>query len=300
MARMPGAIWKPLPRPSTTRMSRYDLVVLHTCVGSLEGTYSYFRNLTNGVNSHFLTGGYGENWQLVDTAVRSGANGAGNHRAITVENADMGPGFAPWDIRDASQVPAFTAAQIETNARICAWAHREHGVPLVAADTSLPTARGVGFHRLGCDPFRVAGGELWSSSYGKLCPAPRRIAQIPQIIARARQIVGGAPTGGLLMALSDAEQAEVLEYVREHRVGIAGQQKAGPAGLIHHRIENRLKTVETLARTAAANAGTDVTKLAEALRPTIEAAVLAGVQLDNESQADAIVDELVQRLARSS
>lgn len=194
MARMPVSVWKPLPRPSGTRMARYDLVVIHTMVGSLTGTDGYFRKLTNGVNSHFGTGGGGEIWQWVDTAVRSGANGAGNHRAITIENADMGPGFGAWNTRDGNAVPAFTPQQIEANAQICAWAHRVHGVPLVLADTSRPSARGIGFHRLGVNPHRVPDGELWSSSYGKTCPAPRRIAQIPQILARAKQIVGGPVT----------------------------------------------------------------------------------------------------------
>lgn len=189
MARMSGATWKPLPSPSKTPMDRYDLVCIHTMVGSLAGTDGYFRGLTNGVNSHFGTGGRGELWQWVDTAVRSGANGAGNHRAITIENADMGPGFAAWNTRDGSAVPEFTAAQIETNAQVCAWAHLEHGVPLVSVDTSRPDARGIGYHRLGVDYWRVPDGEKWSSSIGKVCPGARRIAQIPQIIARAKQIV---------------------------------------------------------------------------------------------------------------
>ncbi|MGY1763881.1 N-acetylmuramoyl-L-alanine amidase [Geodermatophilus sp. SYSU D00779] len=190
MARMPGALWKPLPRPSTSRMARYDLVVIHTMVGSLAGTDAYFRRLTNGVNSHFGTGGGGEIYQWVDTTVRSGANAAGNHRSVTIENADMGPGFAPWNTNDGAAVPAFTHHQVEAIARICAWAHREHGVPLVAAPNSLPGSRGIAFHRQGIDPWRVPGGEVWSSARGKVCPGNRRVAQIPQIIARARQVAG--------------------------------------------------------------------------------------------------------------
>lgn len=193
MARMPGAVWKPLPRGFTVPMSRFDLVVLHTMVGSLAGTDSYFRGLTNGVNSHFGTGGGGEKWQWGDTAYRSGANGGGNHRAVTVENADMGPGFAPWNTKSGADVPAFTDAQIEANAEICAWSNEEHGVPLVPAPNSLPGSRGVGYHRLGIDPWRVPGGEKWSSSYGKVCPADRRVAQVPTIIGRAVEIRHGSP-----------------------------------------------------------------------------------------------------------
>lgn len=195
MARMSGAEWRPLPHASSARIGRYDLVVIHTMVGSLAGTDAYFRGITSGVNSHFGTGGGGEIYQWVDTAVQSGANLAANGRSITVENADMGPGFSPWNTNDGAAVPAFTPQQIEANAQICAWAHTTHGVPLEPADTSLPGARGIGFHRLGINPWRLPAGELWSSATGKVCPSPRRIAQVPQIIARARQIVAGTPTG---------------------------------------------------------------------------------------------------------
>jgi len=198
MARMPGARWRPLANnwASQPRMSRYDLVIIHTAVGSFEGTFSWFSNSGGyvGAESHFMTSGAGDIDQYQDTARQAEANGAANPRAVSVENADMGPGFPAWNTRDGNAVPAFTAAQIEANARICAWAHLTHGVPLVAADTSRPNARGIGFHRLGVDPYRVPDGERWSSSYGKTCPAPRRIAQIPQIIARARQIVGAGTT----------------------------------------------------------------------------------------------------------
>jgi hypothetical protein len=190
MSRMPGAVWKPLPKFSGTRMARYDLVILHTMVGSLAGTDGYFRGGGTSSNSHFGTGGGGEIWQWGDTAFRSAASGAANPRSISVENADMGPGFAAWNTKDATAVPAFTAAQLEANARICAWAHTEHGVPLDRVPDSRPGRRGIAYHRLGVPGFVVDGGELWSSAVGKLCPAPRRIAQVDAVIARARQLVG--------------------------------------------------------------------------------------------------------------
>lgn len=193
MAIMPGVQWRPLPRPSSTRMSAHDVVVIHTMVGSLEGTDGYFRRLTNGVNSHFGTGGDGTIRQWVDTTVRSGANGDGNYRCISIENADMGPQFPAWNTNDGGAVPPFTPAQIEANARICAWANTTHGIPLALIPDSKPGRRGIGFHRLGVPGYVVAGGERWSSAAGKVCPAVRRIAQIPQIIDRARQIVGSAP-----------------------------------------------------------------------------------------------------------
>jgi hypothetical protein len=190
VSRMPGAVWKPLPKFSSSRIAAYDLVILHTMVGSLAGTDGYFRGGGTSSNSHFGTGGAGEVWQWGDTAFRSAASGAANPRSISVENADMGPGFAAWNTKDGNAVPAFTAAQLEANAIICAWAHTEHGVPLDRVPDSKPGRRGIAYHRLGVPGYAVAGGELWSSAVGKLCPAPRRIAQVDAVIARARQLVG--------------------------------------------------------------------------------------------------------------
>ena len=215
MAIMPGVQWRPLSNPSKTRMAAYDIVCIHTMVGSLEGTDGYFRRLTNGINSHFGTGGDGAIRQWVDTAVRSGANGNGNHRIISIENADMGPQFPAWNTNDGAAVPPFTPAQIEANARICAWAHKTHGIPLTLIPDSKPGRRGIGFHRLGVPGYAVTGGELWSSSAGKVCPAHRRILQVPQIIDRAEQIVNGDDD----MPLSDADIQKIKHALMDAPVG---------------------------------------------------------------------------------
>jgi Putative peptidoglycan binding domain/N-acetylmuramoyl-L-alanine amidase len=192
MARMPGAVWKPLPKGFGTPMARYDLVIIHTMVGSLAGTDGYFRGGGTSSNSHFGTGGAGEIWQWGDTAKRSAASGAANPRSISIENADMGPGFPAWNTKDGNAVPPLAAQQVEANARICAWAHTQHGVPLERVPDSKPGRRGIAYHRLGVPGYAVAGGELWSSARGKVCPAPKRIAQVDLIIARARQLVGAS------------------------------------------------------------------------------------------------------------
>jgi hypothetical protein len=205
MARHPDAVWRPLADnwASQPLMARYDIVCIHTAVGSLEGTYGYFRTGNgagySGTESHFMTGANGELHQYQDTAHKAEANLNGNGRIISIENADMGPGFAPWNTKDASAVPAFTPQQIEANARVCAWAHREHGIPLVRIPDSGTSRRGIGFHWQGVparkgDTVSQTGGELWSLAVGKSCPGPRRRGQIDQIIARAQELVG-APTG---------------------------------------------------------------------------------------------------------
>jgi len=202
MAIMPGADYRPL-KIHGGAMSGHDIACLHTMVGSLWGTDGYFQS--GAANSHFGTGGDGHLVQWLDTKIESWANLDGNPNVISCENADMGPEFSPWS---GSDVPEFTAAQAETIAGWLAWvcspaAHAScptswtchgAGIPLELIPDDRPGRRGVGYHRHGIDNWRVTGGVLWSSHPGKVCPGDRRIAQVPQIIARAKQIAGGAPT----------------------------------------------------------------------------------------------------------
>jgi len=210
MSRMSGAAWVPLPHFSTTEMTAHNIICIHTMVGSLMGTDGYFRSITTGVNSHYGTGGAGEPIrQWGDTKFRSGANLNGNGDCITIEDADMGPGFPAWDTSNPANVPPFTDQQVEDIAHILAWessiaahaacptswaCHRS-GIPLEMIPDTLPGRRGIGYHRQGVDPYRVSGGVLWSSKYAKACPADRRYSQIPQIIARAKQLTSApSPT----------------------------------------------------------------------------------------------------------
>lgn len=211
MARMPGASWRPLPTYGTP-MARFDIVCVHTMVGSLAGTDAYFRGHSpGGTNSHFGTGSDGTIWQWVDTAHRSAANLNGNHHIISIENADYGVGFPKWNTNDGGAVPAFTDAQVEANAKILAWAHKTYGIPLELIPDSKPGRRGIGYHRQGVPGYMVSGGERWSNAVGKVCPGNRRIAQIPQIIARAKQIAGGAAPVEVDVPLSAAEKNEIAD-----------------------------------------------------------------------------------------
>jgi len=213
MTLMPGAANKLLPNASKSRMSAYDIICIHTMVGSLTGTDGYFRKLTNGVNSHFGTGGNGEIWQWVDTAYRSGANMNGNHHVISIENADIGPGFPSWNTNDGGAVPAFTPAQVEAIAKIVAWACKTHNIPCELIPDAKPGRRGIGYHRQGVPGYMVAGAEKWSSAAGKVCPGNRRIAQIPAIIARAKQILNNEGDN-IMPALNNDEQRELLNRLR--------------------------------------------------------------------------------------
>lgn len=182
---MPGAEW--VGPHHNGLMSRYDIVCLHTIVGNPPAHAA-----------HFSTRADGHIYQSRDTKHRSAANLHGNHRIIAIENDDHGPEFGPWNVNDGHAVPPFTEQQIESIAKICAWAYQTHGIPLVTCPDSKPGSRGIAFHRQGIDGNwagyayggRVPGGEVWTSSRGKVCPGDRRISQISRIITRARQIAG--------------------------------------------------------------------------------------------------------------
>jgi hypothetical protein len=175
MPKMPGAEWQGEHSPGLS-MNRWDVVCVHTIVGWAPAHAA-----------HFSTFADGSIVQSRDTAFRSAANLNGNHRVIAIENED-----------GAKDVP-LTDAQVDACARILAWAHRIHGIPLQLCPDSKPGSRGLAYHRQGIDgnfdsfkyPGRVSGGEVWSESFGKTCPRDQRIAQLPDILARAKRLVNG-------------------------------------------------------------------------------------------------------------
>jgi hypothetical protein len=200
MAWYPGAIRKVVERHKTP-MARYRGVCNHVAVSEAASLFGYFDQDGNPT-SHFYVRRDGVTEQYVNTLYRAPAQLEGNPSMISIEtqggvtNIDT----EPW-----------TAAQVERLASIARWTHEVHGIPLVRMADSLPETRGIGYHRLGVDPWRVDGGELWSKAYGKVCPGDGKIAQIPHIIERARQSAEGDGT----MAWTDAQISATLAYLKE-------------------------------------------------------------------------------------
>ena len=201
--------WNPLAGnwAAQSRMTQVDILSVHTMVGSLAGTDSMWRRTGySGNHSHFGIGGNGECTQWQDTAYRAAANYNGNWHIISVECADVGAPFPAWNTNDGSAVPAFSDAQIETLAKLIATIAPAHNIPISLIPDAKPGRRGIGYHRQGVPGYMVAGAEQWSTAQGKVCPGNRRIAQIPQVIARAQQILNGDSD-------LDANQAQQLDYV---------------------------------------------------------------------------------------
>nr|WP_094794356.1 peptidoglycan-binding protein [Streptomyces kasugaensis] len=172
MARFSGATWRPIPHNFTDggQDAVYG-VVIHIMDGSLEGTDSWFRNSAAQASSHFGTGRGGQLYQWVDTSARAWAQAGGNCTWLSVENEGRGG-------------DALTDAQITRCAEVLAWAHKVHGVPLQL--TTSTTGRGLGYHAM--------GGGAWGGHTS--CPGGKVLAQLPEIVKRAKSLANGGSSGG--------------------------------------------------------------------------------------------------------
>ena len=268
MARMPDAEWAGEHSPRRP-MSHYDIVCIHTIVGHAPAHAA-----------HFSTHDTGKIVQSRDTAYRSAANLDGNHRVIAIENED-----------GARDVP-LTDAQIDACARILAWAHKTHGVPLQLCPDSKPGSRGLAYHRQGVDgnfggyayPGRVAGGEKWSTAYGKTCPRDKRIAQLPEILRRAKQIVNGTNDTTPTNEEETMSWRENIAFWRITKRGDepttmwASQQLNQARGYSEEASRRAQIAIQEARSTKAA-----VAALAKAMGPTVEKAV-------QDALKDAVID----------
>jgi hypothetical protein len=119
----------------------------------------------------------------------------GNGHRLGIETEDDKPLTAAQ-----ANAGSWTVRQCERIADLVAWGNLVHGIPIRAMRTSRRSDIGVGYHRLGVP--RIAGGqdgwpdgEVWTKVAGKPCPGDRRIAQVPDIVARARAIADGVGAG---------------------------------------------------------------------------------------------------------
>jgi hypothetical protein len=182
MARMAGASWRPIPVNHTANgQAEVRGVVVHIMAGTLPGTDSWFRNPQARASSHFGTGKAGALYQWVDTKDRAWAQAAGNASWISVENEGRG-----GDV--------LTDEQLDRNAQVLAWAHQIYSVPLQVA--SGPSGRGLGWHAM--------GGSAWGGHTS--CPGDRIVAQLPEIVRRAKNIINAEED-----SMAGMDQGDVFE-----------------------------------------------------------------------------------------
>jgi hypothetical protein len=167
-----------------TRMSGHRGLIFHVAVSE-----AAFPSYSPGTGAHLYTRRNGGIVQQIDTNFKGGHSYQGNRTLLGVETQGgvIDPNNEPW-----------SPEACEANAHIAAWANRTHGIPLHEMANSRSSSTGIGYHRQGVNgnfgPYayggRVSGGEYWSHSFGKICPGDAKIAQIPGIIARAKELVG--------------------------------------------------------------------------------------------------------------
>lgn len=216
---VPGVRWEPISLAGVPRRRKGRGFCLHVAVSNAPA-------LRPGSNAtwHFYLPKQGQAIQYVDLDYVAYAQLDGNPTMVSAESQG--------GMVDADREP-WTDNQCEWAARILAHLHRTEGTPLQVMPDSRPESRGLGYHRLGVDPWRVAGGERWSSSRGKLCPGAAKIAQVPSIVARAAALVNGTTEEDPLAALTESEQRELLD-------GIRYLKKNGEGDRFVHEIPSRI------------------------------------------------------------
>lgn len=222
--KMPGALWVPIKRNYTNRRrSRTDALILHIAVTEAASLEGWFNSPRAYASSHMYVRRDGTIEQYIDLDKISWANAGGNSRSVTVETQGMGSG-------------TWTAAQCKSLAAIASFCNSHYGVPLRLMGNSLPSTRGVGYHRLGVNPWRVAGGETWSKSYGKVCPGGDRIPQIPGII-KAAQGTGGLGAVAPVASKPRPKPPVVVKYRRSKKATTNIQKALQNMGLYKGAID---------------------------------------------------------------
>src|SRR5699024_6330767 len=220
------AIRKPITAKSRSRMRWYRRVNLHVAVSEAPSLFGYF-NQKGIADSHMYVRKDGTVEQMVDTAYQAYADLQGNDATISIETQGG---------LHNTQTEKWTPAQIESLARIYAWAVKTHGIPLKIAKDSIPTgtsSHGLSWHRLGIDgnfpsgllSGRKAGGMHYSRSRGKVCPGNAKIRQVDDVYRRARAILGGAGSPAPSPAPSKPKPAPKPTRPAKRRNGPSGQGK---------------------------------------------------------------------------
>jgi hypothetical protein len=196
---VPGAIWQPIavddPANGIKRARRIKGrgAVGHVAVSSSPCLVPSGSPATRGADWHFYLPKAGNPdgsvrfFQFIDLDLQCWASEAGNTTLPAWESegglgTDAEVNAEPW-----------TENQLNAGAIIYAHLAKTEGAPLQVMPDSRPTSRGLAAHRFGIDPWRVPGGEQWSGP-GKLCPGTAKVAQLAEVIARAKKLLNPTPT----------------------------------------------------------------------------------------------------------
>lgn len=160
MAIYPRAVQKLIPPgPSDPRITP-RVAILHVDAGNAESLYTYFRDRSGGVESHFHIRRDGTVEQYRDTDFEADANYRANPFAVSIETQGYGDG-------------TWSAAQLSAIKALLKWLNKTHDIPLVKCATWDGT--GVGYH------VQFGAPGYWTP-VAKSCPGPQRIKQFETLL----------------------------------------------------------------------------------------------------------------------
>lgn len=167
------------------------VAILHVDAGDADSLYTYFRDRSGGIESHFHIKKSGEIEQYRDTGWQADANHLANDFAVSIETQGYGAG--EW-----------TDAQLASIKRLLVWLNQAHpAIRLAKCNTWSGT--GIGYHT----QFGAPGP--WTP-VAKSCPGPDRIKQFHNEIVP--WLNAGAEEGDD-MALSTEDKLWLRTTVRE-------------------------------------------------------------------------------------
>lgn len=155
MALCPFAIHKLIPPPASDPRITARAAILHVDAGGASTLFSFFRDRSGGIESHFHIRWTGRIEQYRDTDWQADANFHANDFAISIETQGFAGG--KW-----------TKRQIRSIKRLLLWLHETHGIPL--EQIKVWDGAGVGYH------IQFGSPGPWTP-VAKSCPGPERIKQ---------------------------------------------------------------------------------------------------------------------------
>jgi hypothetical protein len=177
------------------------VAILHVDAGNADSLYTYFRDRSGGIESHFFVKKDGTVEQYRDSDWQADANNLANDFAVSIETQGYGAG--EW-----------TPAQLDAIKALLLWLHQTHDIPLEPCSTW--NGRGVGYHVM----FGAPGP--WTP-VAKSCPGPDRIEQfrtvlVPWMTEATTPRVAGKTTSGPLIDHAKAD-------LRKARRAAKGEQR---------------------------------------------------------------------------
>lgn len=316
----PGAAYRPLGPQTQPRLGTHEVVCLHTAVGSLAGTDSYFRDQGfGGTESHFGVGGKwgpdaaagldGVVYQWQDLDYTADANYEGNDRVISIETADNAPQL-PADIE------AWTPAQLDAIVALVAWLCRTYDIPARLVPDTRPGTRGIGYHAQGTAASLPAGWERWSTTVGKPCPTTRRINQLISVVIPRVQLALDQEEDDMSQADVDAINAHTdqvvavqvaaaqTEILRQLTANLGPSAVNNPNAWLNSGIAVRIGANTRALVAPLLDDEAQITASVQAAHGDLAAAIAAvqgggAVPEDPKVYADAVLDALRDRLVQA-